>query len=248
MALKLDHVAWGVSDAAPVLKRLSAELGGTVIGGGTPPGKGFRVVHVHLGEPDDVGMTVELLEPWEPENDDFLDRFVRTRGDGPHHITFKTDDIVAEQKRLMALGLTPIGVSIDNPPWREMFLHPRDAHGIVVQIAQSDSVHPPMAQRLRMARDKDETFEGKQRWWNEAATGRAPSSVLLRSVIMQARDQTATTAFWVDVMQADHDRSELVWDGGRIRVVPGDRDGVEGFEVAGLIAPVTVGGALLVPV
>ncbi|HLN70809.1 MAG TPA: hypothetical protein VK280_26500, partial [Streptosporangiaceae bacterium] len=37
-----------------------------------------------------------------------------------------------------ALGLEPVGVNLDNPSWREAFLHPRSAHGIVIQVAQQD--------------------------------------------------------------------------------------------------------------
>lgn len=248
MTLVLDHVALGVADAAPVLRQMTADLGGTVIGGGTPDRTGFRVVHVHLGEPDDVGMTVELLEPFQPENDDFLERFVNSRGDGPHHITFKTDDIVAEHERLVGLGLAPIGVRLDTPPWREMFLHPREAHGVVVQIAQSDSNHPPMPDRLRIARRRDLTFDGDQRWWSESATSRGPTSVKLRAVVMEATDFASTVSFWLDVMKAAGNDDGLSWAGGHIRVVPGDTNGVVALECEGIDDPITVGGALLVPV
>jgi hypothetical protein len=43
-------------------------------------------------------------------------------------------------------GYHPVGVSVMFPGWKEMFLHPKEAPGIVVQVAQSDGddwVAPP---------------------------------------------------------------------------------------------------------
>ena len=37
---------------------------------------------------------------------------------------------------MRALGIEPVGVNLDNPNWQEAFLHPRNAHGIVIQVAQ----------------------------------------------------------------------------------------------------------------
>ena len=37
---------------------------------------------------------------------------------------------------MRALGIEPVGVNLGNPNWREAFLHPRNAHGIVIQVAQ----------------------------------------------------------------------------------------------------------------
>ena len=45
-------------------------------------------------------------------------------------------DIRATLARIRALGIEPVGVSLDHPAWQEAFLHPRDAHGIVIQVAQ----------------------------------------------------------------------------------------------------------------
>ena len=247
MTLTLDHVAVGLADAQPALRRLTAELGGTVIGGGIPDRTGFRIVHVHLGEPHDLGMTIELLEPFEAWHNDFLERFVTRRGDGPHHLTFKTNDIRAEHERLLGLGITPIGVRFDTPSWKEMFVHPRHAHGVVVQIAESPSHHSPLPERLEMARVADLTFDGTK-WWGDAAAGRAERSVRLRRVVLGATDVAHTTSFWTDVMGARTQGGDLVWAGGHLAVVKDAADGVLRFDVAGLGEPTDIGGTQLVPI
>ena len=76
----------------------------------------------------------------------FLERFLASRGAGPRHFNFIVSDIEATLARIRALGLEPVGVNLSNPYWKEAFLHPRSAHGIVIQVAQqagSLRVAPP---------------------------------------------------------------------------------------------------------
>jgi catechol 2,3-dioxygenase-like lactoylglutathione lyase family enzyme len=113
-------------------ERYAAELGGTWVGGGADPG--FWSEQVRYAN----GMKVEILEPLNVEENDFLRRFLDRNGPGPHHLTFKVADIVAALVEVEAAGHRPVSVNIDNPGWREAFLHPKDAPGVVVQLAQSD--------------------------------------------------------------------------------------------------------------
>ena len=55
---------------------------------------------------------------------------------GPHHFNFIVTDIEATLARIRAAGIEPVQVNLSNPYWKEAFLHPRDAHGIVIQVAQ----------------------------------------------------------------------------------------------------------------
>src|SRR5262249_19769599 len=90
--VRLDHVALPTRDAGAPLATLVGELGGTVLSGGLAVG--YRPMQVHLGDARS-GMKVELLEPWAVESNDFLDRFLTRHGDGPHHLTYKVDDLDA---------------------------------------------------------------------------------------------------------------------------------------------------------
>jgi catechol 2,3-dioxygenase-like lactoylglutathione lyase family enzyme len=82
----LDHVAIACRDVTPVLEVLVSELGCEVLFGGA--NFGFRAMQLDCGD-----LRIELLEPYNPETNDFLERFLDANGDGPHHLTFKVVDI-----------------------------------------------------------------------------------------------------------------------------------------------------------
>jgi len=130
--IHLDHIAVAMEDRRAGRDRYAAELGGAWVGGGVDPG--FWSEQVRYAN----GMKVEILEPLNVEQNDFLRRFLDRNGPGPHHLTFKVTDIVAALREVEAAGHQPVNVNIDNPGWREAFLHPKDAPGVVVQLAQSD--------------------------------------------------------------------------------------------------------------
>lgn len=128
---KLDHVALAVrrwSDARAVLVE---GLGGQWLGG-------VRMREYNPGQLSFAnGMRVELLEPG-PDSSSFLNRFVERSGAGPHHVTFKVDDIRAAIKRARDAGIEVIRERLDNPEWQEAFLHPKSTGiGFVIQLAQS---------------------------------------------------------------------------------------------------------------
>jgi methylmalonyl-CoA/ethylmalonyl-CoA epimerase len=130
--IHLDHVAVAMEDRAAGRLQYAAGLGGEWVGGGADPG--FWSEQVRYAN----GMKVEILEPLNVEENDFLRRFLDRNGPGPHHLTFKVTDIVAAVTEVESAGYRPVSVNIDNPGWREAFLHPKDAPGVVVQLAQSD--------------------------------------------------------------------------------------------------------------
>lgn len=129
---KLDHVAFGVPDVVPAARLLAGELGARQRDSG--PGAGFLFWQWELGG----GGAVEIIVPDGPPGG-FLHRFLAARGAGPHHLTFKVADVRAELERARALGYEPVGFDDRFPSWIEAFLHPRQAQGIVVQLAES---HP----------------------------------------------------------------------------------------------------------
>lgn len=250
MALDLDHVALGVAEATAVTRQLTGELGGTVLGGGVPEGSGFRAMQIHLGTPEDPGMTVEVLEPWEPEHNDFLVRFLARHGDAPHHITFKAKDVAAEHDRLVGLGYEPVAVDFSRPEWREMFLHPKASHGVVIQIAQPGMDSPLIADLLRIARDGGRApWDGGTEWWGDAGDLRATEAVRLWRVVVTSPDPEAASTFFRDVLGGEEtDPGRHRWDGGEVLVVPGERAGIDRLEVAGLEGTVVIGGTRFVGV
>ena len=129
-ATVLDHVAVAVERWTDAWPRYVDQLGGTWHSGGV--NVGFSPAQLSFAN----GAKVEVLQPWEPEANPFLRRFLDHNGPGPHHLTFKVPDIDDALVRVRGAGFEPVGVRLDDPQWREAFLHPRQAFGVVVQVAQ----------------------------------------------------------------------------------------------------------------
>jgi hypothetical protein len=131
---RLDHVAIALPRAADAMPWLVGQLGGRPFAGG--PGPGFRFWQLAFRE----GGLVEVLEPDGPPGG-FLHRFLASQGPGIHHVTFKVPELRAAIARAERFGYGVIGVSDQHPAWKEAFLHPKQAQGIVVQLAES---HPEL--------------------------------------------------------------------------------------------------------
>ena len=124
-----DHIAIGlprIADAAPFL---SGVLGGIPLAGASS-----AVFRRGVWRYEDGGM-IEALEP--RGDDGFLHRFFAQRGPGLHHVTFKVPSTRAACERARDAGLNPVGFDDSDPRWIEAFLHPKEALGIVVQLAES---------------------------------------------------------------------------------------------------------------
>lgn len=129
--IDLDHVALAAERHRDLWPRYAGDLGGQFKGGGVA--FGFAPAQMAFAN----GMRLEILRPYEVERNDFLRRFLDRSGPGPHHITFKVKDIEAALREVEAAGFHPIGVDLRDWRWKESFIHPKEAHGIVVQIAQA---------------------------------------------------------------------------------------------------------------
>jgi catechol 2,3-dioxygenase-like lactoylglutathione lyase family enzyme len=129
---RLDHVAVAVEQWSDAWPRYVHELGGTWHSGGV--NVGFSPAQLKYAN----GARIEILQPWEPASNPFLRRFLDHSGPGPHHLTFKVGDIEAALRQVGDAGFDPVGVRLDDPQWREAFLHPRQATGVVVQMAQAE--------------------------------------------------------------------------------------------------------------
>jgi methylmalonyl-CoA/ethylmalonyl-CoA epimerase len=131
--LRLHHVAVALNAIDPALHLYRDALGGRDLGGGEETGRGdggwlWRQV-VFPG-----GARVELLEP---RGEGFLTRFLDSRGEGLHHLTFRTDDIRSAIDQVREAGYQLVDVALEDPGWKEAFLRPSGAHGTLIQLAQS---------------------------------------------------------------------------------------------------------------
>jgi len=126
----LDHIAHAVPRWHDVWNRYATDLGAEWSSGG--PGPGFAPGQLQFAN----GARIEMLMPWNVEVNDFLSRFLATNGPGPHHLTFKVPDLADAIERVRAFGIEPVGVDFSHPEWLEAFLHPKQATGVVVQLAE----------------------------------------------------------------------------------------------------------------
>lgn len=128
---QLDHVAFGVPAVAATTPFLVGELGGRP--GEAGPGVEFLWWQWQFAG----GGVLEVLEPDETPGG-FVRRFLDSRGPGVHHVTFKVPDLEKAAARAEASGYPIVGYNDASPSWKECFLHPKRAQGIVVQLAESN--------------------------------------------------------------------------------------------------------------
>jgi methylmalonyl-CoA/ethylmalonyl-CoA epimerase len=128
----LDHVAIAGPSIAELLPLYRDALGGRFIYGGIDDDPGFRTATFEYED----GGKIELLDP--TPGSTFLDSFLRRTGGlgGLHHVTFRVPDIAAAHAELDAHGVPHFGLLVGDPVWNELFIHPRDGDGVLVQLAQ----------------------------------------------------------------------------------------------------------------
>jgi methylmalonyl-CoA/ethylmalonyl-CoA epimerase len=93
--------------------------------------------------PFDLGESkLELLQATRPDSP--VARFIQSnRGPGVHHITFEVDDLEAATEELERRGgrvayrhSYPPGTTFEGFVWREAFVHPKDAFGVLIHLAE----------------------------------------------------------------------------------------------------------------
>ena len=202
MTAVLDHLAIGTPALTDGWELFGGVLGGTWVHGMDSPGYWWGQLEFAAGP------KVELLTPTGGPDAAFLERFLAARGAGPHHFNFLVSDIRATLARIRALGIEPVGVSLDHPSWQEAFLHPRDAHGIVIQVAQQAGSPPAGTPPAELPERGPATSFGLI----EHHVGDLAGATRLFRDALDGRLETA----------GDH-AAELTWPGGRrLRLVRED--------------------------
>lgn len=128
---RYDHTAVAGPSLAPMVAFYRDVLGGE-FSHGELLGIGAVIVVLTLGEG-----RIELMAP--TPGSDFFAKFFEANGGrgGVHHITFAVDDIDAAVAALDARGIRTFGLDKhDGGQWSEVFVHPRDNGGVLVQLAQ----------------------------------------------------------------------------------------------------------------
>jgi methylmalonyl-CoA/ethylmalonyl-CoA epimerase len=133
---KIDHVAMVVQNTDETLELFSRLFGfkaGDIL---TDSKAGYKSTMILKS-----AVTIELIEPIGPEG--VMQKFVEKRGGGLHHISIRVSNLEEEIKRLRAKGVQfvteePIQV---NDFSKVIFIHPRSANGLLIELAQKDREH-----------------------------------------------------------------------------------------------------------
>ncbi|MDX1586753.1 MAG: methylmalonyl-CoA epimerase [Balneolaceae bacterium] len=82
---------------------------------------------------------VELLGATDPSS--IIATYIEKKGEGLHHVAFEVQDIEEEMDRLQSEGFRLLSMEprpgADNK--KIVFLHPKDNHGVLVELCQSVS-------------------------------------------------------------------------------------------------------------
>jgi methylmalonyl-CoA epimerase len=158
---------------------------------------------------------IELLEPLSPETP--IGRFLGKRGEGLHHVCFKTADVAGDLAALRAKSV-PL---LDDTPRRGLagrigFLHPKACHGVLVELATP-----------------------------EAGETLAESPVRFKRLVISSRAPHDTAKTYQDLFGLPEvevnggPRTMLGWaGGGTLLMVPaGEVGGMEGMVALSMVAP-----------
>jgi methylmalonyl-CoA/ethylmalonyl-CoA epimerase len=143
LAERFDHISVAVRSISGALPLVSLLEGVFHDGGIHRPG-GFRWAQFDLPSSG----RLELIEPLDPdETSNFLSRYLARNGEGVHHVTLKVGDIQRAIERAEDLGLEVVEIDLSGDSWKEAFIHPKSANGVLVQIAEWTD-RPPSGRSL----------------------------------------------------------------------------------------------------
>jgi methylmalonyl-CoA/ethylmalonyl-CoA epimerase len=127
MLKKIDHIAIVVKDLEKAVQSYADMFGFRVIEKREGPGGEFVSMMMSCGD-----IRLELLQPLKPGSHM---KFLEKKGGGLHHISFVTDDIVKEMKKLKEQGKKfKYEELIQMPDAKIAFIHPSAAENVLIEL------------------------------------------------------------------------------------------------------------------
>jgi len=134
MIARIDHVSIAVKDQAKAEHFFRDILGAVAGANAADPVTKFFWQLFSLGDLS----RLEIISP--TASGSFLDGFLKDREAGVHHITLQTPDIHIAMTHLEAHGIPFFGYNeYPGGVWKEIFIHPRHAFGVLIQIAEFEA-------------------------------------------------------------------------------------------------------------
>ena len=128
---RIDHVAIAAESIDERVRFLSELFGMKPGARYDNPLDGYNGVELTIPGSDTKW---EVIEP--AGENSFVTRFLGQRGPGLHHVTFEVTDIEAAAKVLRERGIEPFGMRVEGAWNKELFIHPRDTGGVLIQLYQ----------------------------------------------------------------------------------------------------------------
>ena len=128
---RFDHVSMAVKDLSATEDLISLMSGRPYDRGFSEEGD-FEWVQYDLPG----NGRLELISTSSTDRSHFISRFIEERGEGLHHLTFKVTSIEHAYQSADSHGFDIVGYNIADPAWRELFIHPKSAHGVLIQFAE----------------------------------------------------------------------------------------------------------------
>jgi methylmalonyl-CoA epimerase len=127
---RLDHIGIAVRDLEAAVQTYERGLGLRVSHRETIETEQVKTAFLPIGD-----VNLELLESLSPDGP--IGRFLEKRGEGMHHLCFEVEDLDAALARSRAEGFTPLGEPRTGAHGKRVaFLHPRNAHGVLIELCQ----------------------------------------------------------------------------------------------------------------
>lgn len=148
----------------------------------------------------------------------------RLGGDGGYMIMFQVDDIAGARERIGQLGLRVV-YELDRDGDTDIHLHPADVPGAIVAVDRME--HP-----------------GSWRWAGPAWIATTPADIgpgRVTGATLTAREPAKLADTWAALLGTEAHGERIALDGGELLFVPGERDGIDAFHVAGLEAELAFG-------
>ncbi|MBW7912781.1 MAG: methylmalonyl-CoA epimerase [Taibaiella sp.] len=129
--LKIEHLGIAVADLQKSIPLFEQLLNIPCYKTEVVESEGVSTAFFQLGE-----SKIELLEATRPDSP--INKYIEKKGEGIHHIAFEVENILAEMKRLSALGFTLLNETPKEGADNKLicFLHPKSTNSVLIELCQ----------------------------------------------------------------------------------------------------------------
>lgn len=130
--MHIDHLGIAVGDLRKAIMTYEKILNQKLVKRETVESEKVETAFFETGQ-----SKIELLGP--TDSSSVIQKFIDKKGEGIHHVAFEVDDIHREMERLRDEGFTLLNEKPKPGADNKLvaFVHPRDNHGVLIELCQS---------------------------------------------------------------------------------------------------------------